>query len=332
MARCESITVLERTSHYGDLLSVKIDDGTTALWYYTEADAMRYVGQEVIVDYRSDIYKGQMRTFIKTFTIPTVVHTLDRDNDFKLFLEAQDNNSNIVFSEFENGDSKMGCIVFCTQQRYEASEKAVWMELIIRDRTMHTAKLRIFNYENKDAQLAGRYVTGSLVKSKYGFQSREIAPLGGEQTANPEVDLAEQYIKNYFAQDVNAMTYINRTNLLEVLKQHVDYEVGYGLMRMAMELELVSAMRNVTCDVSLQMLSHVILASYGFHIRSSKLSPSLNNVIIASQYTWPSGTDVTVMLDECAESKPREYALWQNIKQTVNTLLEIRKGTTYGGK
>lgn len=329
MAICTSIKQLEHTQHYGDLLEVTIDNEVTALWFYPYDNAMDYVGQEVIVDYRNDIYDGQMRTFIKTFTLPTEIRTLDKEDEFKLYLDVNDDACNVVFSEFQENTSKMGCIVFCTKQDYKSSDKAVWMELTIRDKTMHTAKMRIFNYENISAELEGRYIVTSMVKTAFGFQTHEASPLNGDAVANPEVDLAEQYIRNYFSNDVVAMDYVNKTNLLEVMKTHVDYEVGYGLMRMAMELAMIDTLKNISKDVSRKLLSHVVLTSYGYLTRKSSLSPTFNNVLLASQYRWENRNELTVILDDAAENKPNEYLVWQSVKSMVNTLLEIRKGTTF---
>lgn len=329
MALCTAIKLIEHDPHYGDLLDVEIDNEIHALWYFPNADAMQYLNQEVIVDYRSDMYRGQMKTFIKTFTLPCVVHTLDREEGFKLFIDSVDDGCNVVFSEFAENDSKMGCTVFCTHQEYKSSDKSAWMELIIRDKTMHTAKCRIFDYTNSDAELEGRYILANLVRSKYGFQTHEATPLNADAMANPEIPLAEQFIKNFFSSDVVAMDYVNRTNLLEVMKTNVDYELGYGLMRLAMELSIVDAMRNVTCDVDLNLVAHGLLTSYGHLTRKSNLSPSFNNVLVASQYKWPN-KDVVLLLDDGLEERPNEYKVMQDIKRTVGTLLEIRKGTTYG--
>ena len=326
MSVCTSIVKLNDSTN-GDLLEVTIDNEVTALWFYSYADALQFLNQDVIVDYRKDVYDGQIRQFIKTFTIPTIVNTLDKKDNFKLFLDQVDNQCNLAFSEIDIGESRLGCIVFCVAQEYKSSTNAVWMELLIRDKTMHVAKLRIFDYENKQAQLAGRYIIGPMSRSKYGFQSDEMSPAPGDIRVNPEIDLAVQFIQNYFCNDIVAMQYMNKLQMLDMMKEYIDYEKGYALMRMAMELSMCDVLSNIANDVDVTTAGHIILTSYGHTTRTNSiLSRSVNNVFLAQQFPFPNKKDVVTSLDESLEKHEPVYNVVKQIQKTVNTILEIRKG------
>lgn len=326
MSVCTNIELVETLPTSGDLLRVTIDNSVEAYWFYSFAESTKYLNQEVIVEYRQDIYKGALHQFIATFIIPTVVNTLEKKDNIKLYIDSVDNQSNLSFSEIAIGETKKGCIVYCVRSEFKSSSAAIWQELLIRDKSMHVAKLRLFDYDNKAAEFSGRYVMTELTRSKFGFQSEIIYPVEGECQANPEIDIAIQYIKNYFSNDVDAMSYISKYNLIESLREIIDYEPGYSLVRLAMELSMVDSMFNITKDVDLVSIGHALLAGYGYHVRNSELSPIVNNVILASSVKWKSRVTVMKLLDNYVEDKIPERYILDSIKDTVNTMLIVRKG------
>lgn len=326
MSICTSITKINTLSDGTDVLNVTIDNDVQAFWFYEYAKAMEYVNKEVIVEYRKDIYNGQLCTFIATFTVPTKINTLEKKDNIRLYCDQVDNNSNLVFEEVEIGETKMGCIVYCISQEYKSSPNAVWMELLIRDKRMHVAKLRLFDYENKNVVLEGQYVMTSLSRNQYGFQSEMIKPVTGEVGPNPEIDIAKQFIMNYFADDEVSLNYISTTRVLDFLEEAIDYEKGYGLMRLAMELSMVDNLVNITQDIDVSAIGRALLASRGYMTRTSALSNIVNNVNLALKYSWDNRKEVLMLLDVPSEESIPEMTIMQSIKDTVNNILEIRKG------
>jgi len=326
MSKCTDIVLVEKLNNV-DMLRVTIDNTIEAYWLFNYSDALNYIDKEVIVDYRQDIYNGELCRFIKTFTIPTVIQTLDKSTDIKLYCDQVDNHSNVSFSDIEVGESYKGAIVYCTACSYKASKAAVWQELIIRDKSMHTAVLRIFDYESKEVNFAGKYVMAELRRNKYGFQSEFINEVPGETIPNPEITIAKEYIQNFFIDDDVAQSYISKYNVLQFLEEAMDYETGYGLMRLAMELAMIDKMDNISRDVDFKSISQALLAKRGYLVRESVLSKTVNNVLLATSIQWPNKALVMRLLDECSENKPAEYYVMESIQSTVNTLLEVRKGT-----
>lgn len=326
MSVCTNITQVPNTNYGEDLLQVTIDNDITAFWFYNYADSLKYLNQEVIVDYRQEILNGNKVQFINTFCLPVKVTTLDKTSGIKLFIDQEDNQSNVSFNAIEVGRTEYGCIVYCSAQEFKSSANAVWMELIIRDRLMRTAKMRIFDYEDKKIVLAGRYIRADLSKSKYGFQTQMAVALDLEVNPNAEIEIATEFIRNYFADDTEALNYINKVRLIESLNDVVDYEKGYALVRLATELSFVDAMKNVSKDVDLRTLGRVILTSYGFHTRTSSLSPSINNVILVTQFHFEDKTAIAQCLDVGLTEHSSVYNVWKRIQELTSTLLEVRKG------
>lgn len=330
MAIC---TAIEKIGKIGtgndDVLRVTIDNATNALWIWDYADAMQYLNQEVIVDYRQDIYKGNLTTFVSTFVMPKQIATLDKEDGIKLYVDSFDNNSNVSFREIADGDERAGCIVFCTKNEFRSSPKATWQEFIIRDCTMHIAVLRLFDYENKDADFSGKYIMCDLARSQYGFQASFVKPMDKDAFANPEIEIAKKYILSFFKNNEAAMKYMQSYNFMSIVEEVVDYEKGYALTRCAMELAMADGLRNITHDVDIDSICEAILCSRGHLLRPSNLSASYTNIALAIKIGWKNKVLVCKLLDTAADEHPAEYAVLQNIRSSVSTLLEVRKGTMF---
>lgn len=326
MSVCTGIELVETLSANNDLLKVTIDDNTEAYWFYSYSNALQYLNQDVIVEYRQDIYKGEMRQFIATFVIPTVITTLSKDTNIKLFSDSVDNYATLSFNEIQIGETVPNCIVYCVNSEFKSSAAATWQELIIRDKTMHIAKLRIFDYDNKMADFKGRYVQTDLSRNKYGFQSEFIFPIEGSVMPNAEIEIAANYIKTYFCNDMAAMDFMNAYTFIPSMKEYIDYEPGYGLVRLAMELSIVDSMSNVTNDVDLKSIAHALLACRGYITRNSELSPTVNNIIMASKIKWDNKTKVLKLLDIEQDEVLPERRVYDSVKDMVSVLLTVRKG------
>lgn len=326
MSVCTSINKVSEVNGT-DLLEVTIDNTTVAYWFYPLADSMEFLNQEVIVEYRKDIYNGELRQFIKTFTMPTRVNVLDKKETFRLYLDQTDNQANVSFNEIADGESRPGCIVYCTAQEYKASTKATWMELLIRDRSMHVATLRLFDYENREANFEGQYIFCELSKSKYGFQTDRVDPAGGTVTPNPEIDIAQQYIQNYFCDDIVAMDFINKLDFFNKMREHIDYERGYSLVRLADELSICNALSNITNDVNLKTVGHALLTSYGYLTTNAVFSAMVNNINTAARFAWEDRRAVCLCLDDMLEEHIPEYYTVKQIKGMVDEMLKQRKGS-----
>ena len=64
MSVCTSIEKVA-TDDGSSLLKVTVDNSVTAFWFYDYSAALQYLNKDVIVDYRQDIYKGNLTTIIK---------------------------------------------------------------------------------------------------------------------------------------------------------------------------------------------------------------------------------------------------------------------------
>lgn len=325
MVICESVEKLESLQNM-DVLLVRFSDGTTAHWCYDYGRALEYVGQEVIVDYRNDVYKGNVVTMINTFTMPSKVNTVEKHENVRLFSDVEDNQANLSFNDLMEGETKNGCIFYCISQELKTSDKAVWNEYLIRDKSFRVAKLRIFDGDNPNSQCAGSYCMAALTKNKYGLQSKLIVPANGECRRNPEIDISIDFVRNYFATDEHAMSFISQTGFIDKMEQVIDYEKGYALVRLAMELSMCEQLYNITNNVDVTMIGHALLLSYAHNCVELSFSPEVRNIIVAIKYKWPNTQKLMSILDPGEmEKRPDEYIIYKSIRNTINTILETRK-------
>lgn len=310
---------------FNEVLEVTIDNTITALWIYKYSDALQYVNKEVIVEYRDDIYKGVLRKFINTLTVLTVVSTLDKKENIRLYSNQIDEHSNITFCDLNDGDSKVHAIMYCVEQTYESSARASWCSLTVRDKMMRIATLRLFDYD-KEVDFTGKYISADIRKSKYGLQCEMVYEVSSEFTENIEVTIGRQFIMNHFSDDETALKFINSTGILEGLATQVDYERGYGIVRLAMELAMTEQFYNVTNDIKIKAIEHALLASYSYVTNTTPLSAAIRSVVVASRYSWPDVLTVLKLLDPACEDRPVEYEVYMNIKKTIASIIDIRKG------
>ncbi len=324
MDKCTSIQKVREISG-SDLLLVTINNSTQAYWIYKYEDALKYLNQDVVVDYRKDILDGNIQQFIKTFTIPTEIKTLSKEDNIKLFTDMHDDNSNVHFSDIELESTAVSATVFCISQEFLSSAKAKWMELKIRDMDMKIGILRIFDYENIAAELAGKYVMTNLSRNKYGFQSDFVIEAPGTPADNIEIKVARQFCENMIAADAASLSFVSKYNLFDNLLEYVDYEQGYAIVRLAMELAMTDAMINISNDFDILSVKQALLASYGYTTRESILSPIVNNVFLAQSIAWDDKPKVIQLLDIPNENTPFEGKIFTQVKELVDTILKQRK-------
>ena len=325
MLICNSIDFIEKLANL-DVLKVNLSDGTSPYWFYDYNRSLEFVGKEVIVSTRNDMYHGNMVDVINTFVMPSKVNTIERHENIKLFCDGEDNFSNLSFNEIQEGETKPSCLFYCVAQAPKSSAQSTWVEYIVRDRTLRTMKLRVFDSDNPNAELAGHYCMASLTRSKYGLQTRMIAPANGECPRNPEIDIAKEFVTHYFEADAVAMTFMRDLNFIAKMESVVDYEAGYGLVRLAMELSMCEQLYNVTNSIDVKLVEHALLASYANNCSDLPFSDELRNVVLAMRAKWPNSAKLVAMIDPgTVEARPGEYEIYLGIRNMVNAILEEKK-------
>lgn len=135
---------------------------------------MQYLNDEVIATFRQDMYNGTISKFVNTIAKVGVVHTLERSNNVKLYVDVTDNHSNIRFKEIEDGGTAVNAIVYVTDIRFDSSARAEWADLTVMDQARKIAQLRIFSPDSKIQDFKGRYVMCDIRKNRYGLSTDSV--------------------------------------------------------------------------------------------------------------------------------------------------------------
>jgi len=329
MTECTEVTKIKEVNGT-DLLRVKFQndtgDTTIAYWFYSLAEAMKYVNKEVLVDFRQEPIDGNIEYVINTFTIPTQVNTLTKDTNIKLYSNAEDNFATVSFNDLSEDEELPNACLYCISQEIRSSEKATWIEYTVRDKLFRVAKLRLFDYDSAKFDYAGGYVMVSpLMKSRYGFSCNVITKATGEVPVNPEITIAQTYIKNYFANNIHALSCIDKFKLFEHLNDHMDYERGYGVVRLATELAIAEQLTNITDNINSDIVKEAILASYLYVTQpNSVLSPLVRNCMLAARHEW-TDKKLLVQIIDVSDEPPVERYIYKNIKDMANTVIKVNK-------
>lgn len=331
MSVCTSIVRMKEVSEDTDILRVEIDNDVKAYMIFNYAESLVFLNKEVIVSYRKDIYEGKIELFINTLTIPVKVTTLDREAGIKLFTDQSDNNSNVSFMDLAPGSTMLGAVMYCISSSYESSDRAVWMELKVRDRAGRVAKLRLFDPEFGVAKFDGMYIKANIKSNDYGLNTKEISLMDLEFPPNPEIQIARTYIENYFIGDADMLAVLQRTKLLDFMQDYVELELGYALLRAAIQLDILSELRNVFNEVNFKAISYAIMMQYGYITKASlaQYSASLRAITFTLQQNLPSDVAALVLmiLDEGEpDGKPvPEKAIFNRVLSLANEIIKVKK-------
>lgn len=115
------IELLESLGNEQQLMRLTFDGGKDSAYIiWSHANLMQYLNDEVIATFRQDMYNGAVVKFVNTLASVGVVHTLERSDNVKLYVDVTDNHSNIRFKEIEDGGTAVNAIVYVVDIRFDS--------------------------------------------------------------------------------------------------------------------------------------------------------------------------------------------------------------------
>jgi len=290
--------------------------------------ALEFLDQRVIVDFRKDMYEGNIVDFVNTLTRVSQVNVLERVHNLRLYSEPTDNMCNIDFRDIENGTLINNAVVYCTQHVYEDSAKASWARLTVLDRGRRVSSIRLFTPDSRKENFAGRYIKCDLKKTAYGLQTQDIIVLDGVYPTNPDIDIAKEFIVSTLRDDTKLCAYMDSIQLINSLSNYVSLEKGFELVRLAMELDLAVEMTNLSPSINIELIKRAIVVSYSHLTKANlALTPLVKNTILLAYSEFNSDVQLFQMLDD-NEEESAERLMLKRIKETVSTLIDTTKGVS----
>lgn len=322
------VSLLQKFDTELDLCELEFDNGADRayiIWNYT--NLMTYNGEEAIVTFRMDMYKGSAARFVNTLAKVGVVHTLEREDNIKLYVDKLDNHCTICFRDIAEGHTVQRVTVYVVNVDMDSSARATWWDLTIQDRDRKLARLRLFNPEGSDSDYKGRYILCDISRNKYGFSTNAIVTVDSQFPYSPEVAVAETFITKTFAEDTGALQAMQSTSFIEIAKRYVSEEPGYVLVRLAMELDIANELVNLTGDVDVALIKQCLLLDKFWVLNSA--SPYHQEIVAyasASRAKFPTAkTCLRVLYSDDKELAPTR-AVVEACKHMADSLVQVKKG------
>lgn len=319
---------IEELSGGLDLCFLEFDGGKDSayiIWNYT--NMLQYLEGEVIATFRQDMYKGVIQKFVNTLARVGVVHTLERDDNIKLYVDKPDNQCSISFKDIPEGNTMVCCTVYVIAVENDSSARATWVDFTIQDRDRKLAKLRMFNPSTNMEEFVGRYIMCDIRHNKYGFSTESVVTVDATFPYSPEVAIAEDFILKTFADDKEVLGILDNSGFLKFGKRNVTEEPGYILVRLAMELDYANELANLTKEVDIKMVRRALLFNK-FSILNEQ-SPYHSDIVkyaMASRFKFDGSREVLMIEFSDAPEYAKERVMFNSIREFIDNVIKIKKG------
>ena len=322
------IELLESYATEQQLMRLTFDEGKDSAYIiWSHANLVQYLNDEVIATFRQDMYNGTISKFVNTIAKVGVVHTLERSNNVKLYVDVTDNHSNIRFKEIEDGGTAVNAIVYVTDIRFDSSARAEWADLTVMDQARKIAQLRIFSPDSKIEDFKGRYVMCDIRKNRYGLSTDSVVTVDNAFPFSPEVEISERFLMDAFAEDADILTLLAETKFADFAKKVVDLEPGYILVRLAIELDVASELANLVKEVDVDLIKRCLLIEK-FNV-FQQTSPYRNDIVTfvtASRYKFDHKNEVLLTLYSDEEKFSMERVVLKQVREMADTIINVKKG------
>lgn len=283
----ESVTFIKHLDNGVDLCKVTIDFDTHYIFDQYN-NLLNFINKYVEYSTRQDVIDGMPATVINHMVDQFTVNTVAKQDGVKLIPENCDRAvCNFDISTLRFGDYEIGVIALLTGYEVSSSKKTKWIDCDMVDKLSHHFNLRIFikSVEGDEdpceviESLVGHYVKFNVNYTKYGYQTDEVELVNRVVTVAPEVDIALSVINEVLSTDSELQEYVVMHNLLNTLKGRLDGDLGYELVYMAAELEMINAISNISDAYDVKVLRRAVLCSRGYKLTAGmKYSKSILNV------------------------------------------------------
>lgn len=320
------------------LLEIEFYDEVKAFMLAAYSDVSPYLEQDVIVSFRKDMKDGVISDFINTLTVLSRVVVLDKNENIKLYvLDLPDTGSNVIFKDLQLGMQRTNTIVYCDSCAIGSSPKASWVDFKVLDKKRNVEIMKVFNPENMDySAFIGKYLLCDVRKSQYGLSTQEVRIMENLTIdANPELELAKQFLLNELREDSVLLEEVLRLRLIENMKHYSENEVkietGYVLVQTAMEIAMAGEFRNLSKDIDYNLMRRAFIANKLYvltHNDVQSLSKEMQNVMKLTTTKFNSKRLIS-LLEEKPSIVMLEHPLIRMVAETVKLILENTKSEGY---
>lgn len=333
--KVNTVELIEHIQDHLDYCNIEIDMVLYKV-FYDYGDLLNFSGKTVLYDTMYDVYKGNTITRIANLAEKKVIQTLDKVSDIKLI---PSNATSRVVCNFDAetiryGDRIPGSIGFLAGCEFKDSGKGIWYELEIVDMNAKRIFAKIFLQRNRDNTsisatiegLVGNYIKFTLMSSTYGFQTDELELYPVDVVEPPEVIVAEEQIRQCIEQDEALMSYCRKYDFISFLKDVIDGEKGYHLVRIASEIALINSITNISELYSRNVLIRAAIASRGYLLPAKDVysRPVINvNKVLTTELK--TDRELITILDVLSKKSTVNKRMYIKISEMVLDIIKERR-------
>ena len=299
-----------------------------------------FLNKRVSYDVIPDIFEGQRITTVVNLAEIYKIQTLEKNKDIRLItkdIEARPG-CNFDCKKLMYGDTKLKAVAYLSSYKRGSSDKSEWVDLTMVDMNSKVFSVRMFTLNADIADgcnliasidgMVGHYVDMDITSTKFGLQASRIAKLDLPVLCPPEVETAISIILACAQDDSELMDYIEHYNFIDTLKDIIDIEPGYHLVRIASEMSLINAVENVSNLYDFKLLNRAAVVSRGYLLPSNtKFSRPLLNVTKLLKTKLSKDRELLLILDPTSdEPVSPSKRVYMKIAQFSEDLLNERRG------
>lgn len=335
--KVESVVFIEHLGEKLDHCKIRIDfDEKVVFGYYN--DLVELIGHYVQYDLRWDLVNGVRTEVIANLVNQHTVQTLDKVEGVRLIPKDTEKRAVCTcdISNLKYGDKEYGVIALMTGIRQGHSVKAQWVECTMVDRNSQTFELRIFTkytegpadpYKTLES-FVGSYVQFDISSTPYGFQTNSIEYVNMPVVTAPEVDIAYNVLSKVASEDTELNSYVQMFDMLNVIKGQMSGDIGYELVYMAAELNMIDCLQNISDAYEYQALRRAVFVTRGHMLQcNTKFSKPILNFNKLVRTDLKTDKELLLIIDPMAEQEmSRTKKLYYFIREFVKKVIDERRG------
>lgn len=334
----DQVTLIERVQGTVDCCKIRIDfDDLYIFGKYEEL--CDFIGKRVSYDTRSDVYNGRAITVVANLAEIYKIQVLDKTTNIRLVPENSEDRvgCNFTIDSLKYGDRSVNCVAFLSSAKPMSSARSEWVDCVMVDKKSKVFEMRIFtrnadsgDIDPTEAVLAkvGRYVKFNLEFTQFGYQAKSIELVDTPVLVPPEVEVAIRIILGAVEEDKELKQYMEYYKYIETLRNVIDVEFGYHLVKIASEISMINALENISDLYDSKTLIRAAITSRGYLLPAkTKFSRPILNITKVMRTDLQTCRELLLILDPASEeeSSPTKR-MYMEISAFACKVVDERRG------
>ena len=335
----KSVTYIEHIEDKLDFCKIVIDFDELYI-YHDYNDLLTFIDKEVEYTTRSKLLEGYgIVSLVVDIANRYTVQTLDKREGIKLIPAESTGRAVCTFDvdTLKYGDIDYNMVALLISAEPGSSKKTKWIDCTMLDRHSKQFVLRVFtkfvegggNPMETIELMLGHYVKFDISYTRYGYQTEEIQIVNVPVVVAPEVEIAESVLVGVMNSDPLIKSYVESNDMLNVLRGKLSGDLGYELVYMAAELNMIAAVEDISDAYNFETLRRAVFATRGYLLpHNTDFSRPLLNFTKLSKSAMRVDHELLLIVDPMAEEKSsKTKKLYYSIREFTKVIINERRKT-----